>query len=571
MVELITQSGRRLRLLDQAPIIGGEACVYRAVGPEGQDLAVKVALVPATEGSRLDRERALQRALTTSPELARHLVPLWDEGTWQGRPFLVRPWMPATLEQAARGADAPTRWRLAREAALAVAALHAADPPVLHRDLKPGNFLVDEAGRVRLADLGAARRHHREATTTLSALHSPAWAPPELALPGCATPCPTQDLYSLAATVFSVLVGHPPRAVAWNRSQVLAWGGPQGPARLVALTPGDRQALARGGAGPGLVERLEAMLAPDPGRRRGTAAELAHLLREPPGPRGPGLGLVLAGAVLAAALLLLAWPPPPAPLYPSVQVRPGGEGGAVDLVEGPGLGSPLRVGRTEVTQGQWRRLMGTDAVRSRRLTEAGGLGAPCDRFRSVPLAGDTLPVICVGWWDAVRFANALSAAEGLAPAYLLQAEAGAAAPTVEWDRASPGWRLPTSAEWSAIAGELSEDRVGALPTRELCARGNLADRALGRVVPELRHLETCDDGVAGLAPVGTYLAGPPGVYDLVGNVAEWVWDAHPQGGRMARGFAWTGVPEPFTPGTGRGLPDQERYLSVGFRLVRDLR
>lgn len=464
MVELITQSGRRLRLLDQDPIVGGEACVYRAVGPEGQDLAVKVALVPARDGARLEREGTLQAALASSPELARFLVPPWDQGTWQGRPFLVRPWLPATLEQAAAGADGPRRWALARDAALAVAALHAAAPPVLHRDIKPGNLLVDSDGRVRLSDLGAARQHRPDSTTTLSALHSPAWAPPELALPELALPelaLPgralgvAQDRYALAATVFSVLVGHPPRAVAWNRSQVLAWGGLDGPARLVALTPGDRQALTDTGASPPLVERIEAMLAPDPDRRRGTAAELAHLLREAPGPRGPGLGLVLAGAVLAAALLLLAWPPPPAPLYPSVQVALAGEGGAVDLVEGPGLGSPLRVGRTEVTQALWRRLMGTDAVRGRRFTESGGLGAPCDRFRAQPLAGDALPVICVGWLDAITLANALSAAEGLPATYRLQVEPGSSAPTVEWDRASPGWRLPTSAEWSAIAGPLS--------------------------------------------------------------------------------------------------------------------
>ncbi|MCK6507063.1 hypothetical protein L6R53_27440 [Myxococcota bacterium] len=58
------------------------------------------------------------------------------------------------------------------------------------------------------------------------------------------------------------------------------------------------------------------------------------------------------------------------------------------------------------------------------------------------------------------------------------------------------------------------------------------------------------------------------MYDLLGNVSEWVWDAHERGGHLARGFAWSSVPAPFTPGAGGGLPDQERYHSVGIRLVR---
>lgn len=57
--------------------------------------------------------------------------------------------------------------------------------------------------------------------------------------------------------------------------------------------------------------------------------------------------------------------------------------------------------------------------------------------------GDQLPVEGVSWLDAVRFSNAMSQREGLAPAYRLHADVEG----IEWDPSADGYRLPTEAEW----------------------------------------------------------------------------------------------------------------------------
>ncbi len=55
--------------------------------------------------------------------------------------------------------------------------------------------------------------------------------------------------------------------------------------------------------------------------------------------------------------------------------------------------------------------------------------------------GDDHPVVCVSWFDAVKYCNWLSAKEGLKPAYTITGQ------TVNWDRSANGYRLPTDAEW----------------------------------------------------------------------------------------------------------------------------
>ena len=91
----------------------------------------------------------------------------------------------------------------------ALAGLHARG--VLHRDVKPANILIDAFGRPRLADFGLAVVLGTEAPVSEALRITPAYAPPEAFVASPATE--SGDVFSLAATLYALLAGHPPRSV----------------------------------------------------------------------------------------------------------------------------------------------------------------------------------------------------------------------------------------------------------------------------------------------------------------------------------------------------------------------
>ena len=86
----------------------------------------------------------------------------------------------------------------------------------------------------------------------------------------------------------------------------------------------------------------------------------------------------------------------------------------------------LWVMRSEVTQGLWQQIMG-------------------DNPSTFPQCGSACPVEQVSWFDAVSFANRLSRAEDLQPAYTIDDH------YVVWNRQADGYRLLTEAEWEHAA------------------------------------------------------------------------------------------------------------------------
>lgn len=177
-------------------------------------VAVKeILLPPGVTSAQADelRERTLREARAIAVLSHPNVIVLHDVAREDGEPFVVMELLPShslaellrehgplSVEQAAAVGDA---------VAAALEAAHAAG--ITHRDVKPGNVLVAEDGRIKLTDFGIAR-NVSEATMTRTGmtLGSPSYIAPEVASGRSVTPA--ADLWGLGATLFHVVEGRPP-------------------------------------------------------------------------------------------------------------------------------------------------------------------------------------------------------------------------------------------------------------------------------------------------------------------------------------------------------------------------
>ncbi len=169
-----------------------------------------------------------QRTLDTETEQRRFLREAGAAGRMSGYPGIVtvhdagiladdRPYLVmqlctgGSLTAWVKAEERPAQARV-REVGVrvadALAAAHARG--VLHRDVKPANILIDDYGTAGLADFGLAALpdHGLDHGEGMEAI-TPAYAPPEVFLRK--TPTEFGDVYSLAATLYALLAGHPPR------------------------------------------------------------------------------------------------------------------------------------------------------------------------------------------------------------------------------------------------------------------------------------------------------------------------------------------------------------------------
>jgi formylglycine-generating enzyme required for sulfatase activity len=193
----------------------------------------------------------------------------------------------------------------------------------------------------------------------------------------------------------------------------------------------------------------------------------------------------------------------------------------------------FEIGKTEVTQKQWQAVMGSDPSRYK---------------------GDALPVEQVSFQDVQAFLSKLNARND---GFL--------------------YRLPTEAEW------------------EYAARAGTADQFAGaKVVNSLARYSPADDwawyNVEKTQPVANKKPNAWGLYDMRGNVAEWVQDWYD-----SKYYAKSQTPDPKGPDSGDGgrgvrggtfhddgpwltrvslrthFPEDYRYFDLGFRVVREKR
>lgn len=134
------------------------------------------------------------------------------------------------------------------------------------------------------------------------------------------------------------------------------------------------------------------------------------------------------------------------------------------------------------------------------------------------LDNDNYPVVRVSWQDAVAYCNWLSARDGLPAAY----RNGELVQPV-----NTGYRLPSEAEW-AWAARFAGNRSLKYPWGDEMPppdrAGNFADVTARNLVD--RVLDDYNDTYATTAPLGRFSANALGIYDLGGNVSEWMHDRY---------------------------------------------
>ncbi|WP_394834946.1 protein kinase [Pendulispora rubella] len=205
---LVQQKYRIKRLLGT----GGMAVVYAATHRNGHRVAIKYLL------DHLVHEPDVARLFSREAYVANEVghagaVPVLDDDVdEEGCPFLIMPLLEGETLRV-RCARAKGRLPLAEVCVLVLdvldvlASAHAKG--IVHRDIKPDNLFVTDAGNVRVLDFGIARKleHGASATSTVPIFGTPAFMPPEQARGEREAIGPHSDCWAVGATFFTALSG----------------------------------------------------------------------------------------------------------------------------------------------------------------------------------------------------------------------------------------------------------------------------------------------------------------------------------------------------------------------------
>jgi formylglycine-generating enzyme required for sulfatase activity len=437
----------------------------------------------------------------------------WEEN---GTAYMAMPFYNAqTLKQLlkedkARLSDEAWLKNLLRHVLDALQVLH--EKHCYHRDIAPDNILMLPGEQPLLLDFGAARRVIGDMTQALTVILKPGYAPIEQYgdVPNMIQG-PWTDLYALASVVYFIITDKVPVPAL---------------SRLVSDTMEPLAIAAQGRYSPEFLRAIDAALAVRPEQRPQNVAEFRVLLgfdaaphplshAAPPKRKSPLRRVLVASAACVLLLAGAAWlwmrpgaPPatraravpavsvaaaapvaPPCPLKladgtpgcPTMVAIAGGSyrigsvagapGAAPEELGGtPATIAPFDIAAHEVTVGQWQLCVADDA---------------CPALPGAAAASPKLPVVNVSWDAAMKYIRWLS------------------------KKTARDYRLPTEAEWEYAA---RAGGAGTFPWGDKIGQDNAHCGQCGS------HLDYRQP-----APVGSYKA-VGGLYDMAGNVYEWVSD-----------------------------------------------
>jgi formylglycine-generating enzyme required for sulfatase activity len=560
---------------------GGMGVVYRAYDPTlDREVAIKsVRLEGVTEAERANLEERLSREARSAAQL-RHpnIVQVYDFFRMEDRAYIVMEYVRGAMLEAMIVAgvhqNLPMIVQVLRQAASALDAAHAEG--IVHRDIKPGNMLLDEMGNIKITDFGIARRMEAGATETHAGFGTTVgtlgyMAPEQIRgerVDGRA------DQFSLGVVAYQLLTGQMPfQADSWIALSYKILNEMPTPASTFnpLVSPVMQAALERATAKdpvsrfPRCIDFVDALAAQTAAKPDASAAvkkkalillplavivvtivfgmvwrardavteigdapppaaaapvETATKQEPPAGPVSLAAPPTTAPAAAPSLSLVVDGIPMEFALIPAGQFFMGSDVDSEDqrprhLVR---LTKPFQIGRTEVTEKHWNAVMTGKAT------------------------GTNLPKANVSWIQVQGFLAKLNALnDGFR------------------------YRLPTEAEW------------------EYCARANSPDDRPRNMDDMVWHQSNSGQVAHEIA---TRIPNAFGLFDMLGNVAEWTADwadmeyyksspaADPKGpatgqARVVRGGNFDSQPMNLSVTWRFADAPDAKFPEIGFRVVRE--
>ena len=518
----------RFRLLERLGS-GGFATIWKGYDRQRHELVALKVLHSQYAEDRTRRERffrgAKQMARLHHPGIVRVLAEeLADEGYY----FFVMEYLGGgDFHQAVLQDRIPVAERLAVIAAVGEALQYAHEQGVIHRDIKPANIILDRQGRPRLTDFDLVRALDTTGGTRTGMLGTWIYAAPE-AMDKPQEVRPPADVYSLAMTVVFALYGQDlPNAVFRDASAFVD---------MLNISP----------ALKGVLQRALAWEWPE---RYASVAEFCQALASPPPKYEPYRTFRDAFQDGSAA--------------PEMVYLPGGTFKMGD-VQGKGRDNErpvhevtvdaFAIGRYPVTVGEFRRFVEAKGYQTEAEREGGAYVYGKEWWRQKPDANwrnpyfpqdDQHPVVCLSWSDAIAYCEWLS------------------------EQTGERYWLPTEAQWEYACRASSE------------AAYCFGDDA-GRLEEYAWYSKNSERKTH---PVGQKRANAWGLYDVHGNVWEWVQDwygsyskepqSNPSGpetgsARVVRGGSWLHDADRCRSAVRNDADPGHRISNLGFRLARQL-